>query len=153
MAVDFEDLPYSRLEEHLYFLKMLGVGERLLKDVTLVLDELGKDHRYPVPPHLILLLPAEMIPRRMVKITEVDVSEFKMIAHTLLQIRAAHGDDPAKAAGFAVTSSLRARGSPMGRGRLAVRSSLTDREIKKMVRKLKSLDDGAMNKTDDEDAW
>ncbi len=153
MAVDFEDLPYSRLEEHIYFLKMLGVGERLLKDVTHVLEELGKDHRYPVPPHLILLLPAEMIHRRMMKISEVDVAEYQMIAHTLLQIRAAHGDNPAKAAGFAVASSLRARASPVRRRRRAIRSSLTDREIRKMARNLQSLDNGAVHKTDDEDAF
>ncbi|MBB3948447.1 hypothetical protein GGQ73_004434 [Rhizobium skierniewicense] len=141
MAIEFEDLPYSRLEEHIYFLKMLGVGERLLKDVAHVLEELGKDHRYPVPPHLILLLPAEMIPRRLLKIAEVDVAEFRMVAHSLLQIRAAHGDKPSKAAGFAVASSLRGRGTPERRRRLSTRSTLTDREIKKVVRNLRSLDD------------
>lgn len=73
---EFEDLPYSRLEEHAYFLKMLGVGDRLIKDVAHILKELGKDHRYAVPPHLLVLLPAELIPRRLSKLKEISIADF-----------------------------------------------------------------------------
>ncbi|MDH2091964.1 hypothetical protein [Agrobacterium pusense] len=150
MAIEFEDLPYSRLEEHAYFLKMLGVGDRLIKDVAHILEELGKDHRYPVPPHLLVLLPADLIPRRVSKLNEIEVADFYHLTHTLLQIRAAHGDNAAKVAGFAIAGNLRSRGSRIKRRRLAARSTMTDRELKKFVRSLDPVARSSNQSPDDE---
>ncbi|NTA19865.1 hypothetical protein [Agrobacterium tumefaciens] len=152
MAVEFEDLPYGRLEEHVYFLKMLGVGDRLIKDVTHILKELGKDHRYPVPPHLLLLLPADLIPRRISKLDDIGIADLYQLAHMLLQIRAAHGDNAAKIAGFAVAGNLRGRGSRTKRRRLAARSTMTDRELKKLVRSLEPVAHLSNQSHDDESA-